>query len=109
MPRIAWRLDRSTGRQRPFRPGLGGCLLWFLILVAVLLVLALFFGGFRKGTQTSGLGEPGAGVIAQACRARAASCSPSSSIDFSRISTFRIFPVTVIGNSSTTCTYRGIL
>ena len=44
------------------------------------------------------------GVIAQACRARAASCSPSSSIDFSRISTFRIFPVTVIGNSSVTCT-----
>ena len=31
------------------------CLLWFLILVAMLLVLALFFGGFRKGTQTSGL------------------------------------------------------
>jgi hypothetical protein len=55
MPRIAWRVNRRTGRQRPFRPGLGGCLLWFLILVAVLLVLALFFGGFRKGTQTSGL------------------------------------------------------
>lgn len=57
MPRISWRVDRRTGRQRPFRPGLGGCLLWFLILIAVLLVLALFFGGFRKGTQNSGLGR----------------------------------------------------
>jgi hypothetical protein len=57
MPRIAWRVNRSTGRSRPFRPGLGGCLLWFLIVIAVLLVVALFFGWFRKGTP-SGLGRP---------------------------------------------------
>lgn len=50
-------MDRSTGRQRPFRPGLGGCLLWFLIVIAVLLVVALFVGGFRKGTP-NGLGPP---------------------------------------------------
>lgn len=50
-------MDRRTGRHRPFRPGLGGCLLWFLIVIAVLLVLALFFGGFRKGT-TSSLNRP---------------------------------------------------
>jgi hypothetical protein len=50
MFRMAWRVNRRTGRERPFRPRLGGCLLWFLLLIAVLLVLALFFGGFRKGT-----------------------------------------------------------
>jgi hypothetical protein len=50
MFRMAWRVNRKTGRERPFRPRLGGCLLWFLLLIAVLLVLALFFGGFRKGT-----------------------------------------------------------
>jgi hypothetical protein len=53
MFRMAWRVDRRTGRERPFRPRLGGCLLWFLILLAIVLVLALFFGGFRKGTRTS--------------------------------------------------------
>jgi hypothetical protein len=53
MFRMAWRVNRRTGRERPFRPRLGGCLLWFLILIAVLLVLAIVFGGFRKGTQTS--------------------------------------------------------
>jgi hypothetical protein len=53
MFRMAWRVNRRTGRERPFRPRLGGCLLWFLILIAILLVLAILFGGFRKGTQTS--------------------------------------------------------
>jgi hypothetical protein len=53
MFRMAWRVNRRTGRERPFRPRLGGCLLWFLILIAVILVLALFFGGFRKGTHAS--------------------------------------------------------
>jgi hypothetical protein len=70
MPRISWRVDRSTGRQRPFRPGLGGCLLWFLIVIAVLLIVALFIGGFRKGT-TSGLNRPSApAVTAQVVSAR---------------------------------------
>jgi len=56
-------VDRSTGRQRPFKPGLGGCLLWFLIVIAVLLIVALFVGGFRKGT-TSGLNRPSAPAVA---------------------------------------------
>ena len=55
---MAWRVNRRTGRERPFRPRLGGCLLWFLILIAVLLVLAVLFGGFRKGTQTSSAHHP---------------------------------------------------
>jgi hypothetical protein len=52
MFRMAWRVDRKTGRERPFRPRLGGCLLWILILIAILLVAALFFGGVRKGTAS---------------------------------------------------------
>jgi hypothetical protein len=50
MLRMAWRVNRKPGRERPFRPRLGGCLLWILILIAILLVAALFFGGVRKGT-----------------------------------------------------------
>ena len=50
---MAWRVNRRTGRARPFRPRLGGCLLWFLILIAIVLVLALFLGGFRKGERSS--------------------------------------------------------
>jgi hypothetical protein len=53
MFRMAWRVNRRTGRERPFRPRLGGCLLWFLILIAIVLVLALFLGGFRKGSHTA--------------------------------------------------------
>jgi hypothetical protein len=58
MFRMAWRVNRRTGSERPFRPRLGGCLLWFLILVAILLVLAVLFGGFRKGTETSSSPRP---------------------------------------------------
>ncbi len=53
MFRLAWRVNRKTGRERPFRPRLGGCLLWILILIAIVLVAALFLGGFRKGTHTA--------------------------------------------------------
>ncbi len=93
---MAWRVNRSTGRERPFRPRLGGCLLWILILIAIVLVLAVFLGGVRKGTRSA--------PAPQAWRAFAASSSPSRPIDFSRISTLRILPVTVIGNSSVTWT-----
>ena len=55
---MAWRVNRKTGRERPFRPRLGGCLLWFLILIAIVLVLALFFGGVRKGTKTAPAPRP---------------------------------------------------
>ena len=50
---MAWRVNRKTGRERPFRPHLGGCLLWILILIAILLVAALFFGGVRKGAHSA--------------------------------------------------------
>jgi hypothetical protein len=53
MFRLGWRVNRRTGRERPFRPRLGGCLLWLLLLIVIVVVAALFLGGFRKGTQTS--------------------------------------------------------
>jgi hypothetical protein len=58
MFRMAWRVNRKTGRERPFRPRLGGCLLWILILIAILLVAALFFGGVRKSNHSAPAARP---------------------------------------------------
>jgi hypothetical protein len=52
--------------RRGGRPGRGGrprrrlrgCLLLIVGLIIVLIALSLFFGGFQKGTKTSGLGAP---------------------------------------------------
>lgn len=40
-----------------------GCLLWILILIVVLIVLSLLFGGFQKGTKALGAGTRVACVI----------------------------------------------
>jgi hypothetical protein len=48
----------GAGPRRP-RIRLGGCLLWLLGLLIVLVILSLLFGGFQKGTRT-GLGRPAA-------------------------------------------------
>jgi hypothetical protein len=32
--------------------------MWILILIVVLIILSVMFGGFTKGTKTSGLGAP---------------------------------------------------
>lgn len=42
--------DRRRGRRWPQSRAMG-CLLWILILIAVLIVLSLLFGGFQKGTK----------------------------------------------------------
>jgi hypothetical protein len=42
----AWR--RGPRRQRS---RLTGCLLWVVGLIVILIVLALLFGGFQKGTK----------------------------------------------------------
>jgi len=70
-------VDRSTGRQRPFKPGLGGCLLWFLIVVAVLLIVALFVGGFRKGTPSS-LDRPSAPAVTAPAATGPAATGPAA-------------------------------
>ncbi len=51
-------MNPNRGRERPFRPRLGGCLLWILILIAILLVAALFFGGVRKGSAAGPAPRP---------------------------------------------------
>jgi hypothetical protein len=47
-----WRRDRTPGGRR------AGCLLWVVILLAVLVVLSLLFGGFRMGTKAGGAPAP---------------------------------------------------
>ena len=58
--------------SRPRRPRmrLGGCLLWLLGLLIVLVILALLFGGFQKGTKVNGTGPP----LARPCQLRAPAC-----------------------------------
>jgi len=50
-------------RSRREQPGGGrrlgwpiGCLLWLVLLVVVLIVLSVLFGGFRLGTRAAGPG-----------------------------------------------------
>jgi flagellar basal body-associated protein FliL len=42
---------RAGGEARGPRRRAMGCLIWMLVLVVVLLVLALMFGGFQKGSK----------------------------------------------------------
>jgi hypothetical protein len=44
---------RSPGRTTWRRPK-GGCLLWVLGLLVILVILSLMFGGFQKGTKAGG-------------------------------------------------------
>jgi hypothetical protein len=52
-------------RRRSPRSRAAGCLLWVVLLVALLIVLSVLFGGFQKGTQVKGSGparrDPSAG------------------------------------------------
>lgn len=47
-----WRRGRTPGGRR------AGCLLWVVILLIVLVVLSLLFGGFQMGTKAGGDGAP---------------------------------------------------
>jgi len=72
---LRW-LTGPSARTRPprtRRSRLGGCLLWLLVLIAVLVVVALLFGGFRKGTKAA---VPGATWPAQVAIGRPA-CLPA--------------------------------
>ena len=48
--------DWNTGPRRRWRPRsrASGCLTLILVVIVVLVVLALMFGGFQKGTKSSG-------------------------------------------------------
>ncbi len=45
----SWRGRRRGGGQRSRAKG---CLLWVLLVIVVLIVLSLMFGGFQKGTKS---------------------------------------------------------
>lgn len=53
-----WRIGLLGSRPRRPRIRLGGCLLWLLGLLIVLVILSLLFGGFQKGTKVNGTGPP---------------------------------------------------
>ena len=45
---------RSKGPRRYWpRSRAGGCLLWIVLLIVILIVFSLLFGGFQKGTKVS--------------------------------------------------------
>ena len=54
MPSSLRRRTRNGGPSLP-HSRLTGCLLWVLGLIVILIILALLFGGFQKGTKV-GLG-----------------------------------------------------
>jgi hypothetical protein len=51
----------NEGPRRRWRPRsrAAGCLTWLLVLIVVLVVLALMFGGFQKGTKSGSLAPAG--------------------------------------------------
>jgi hypothetical protein len=62
------RRERFNGRRWRPRSRAVGCLLWVVLLIVILIVLALAFGGFQKGTKYSALGAgspyPAAATVA---------------------------------------------
>jgi hypothetical protein len=42
-------------RRRWPRSRAGGCLLWIVLLIVILIILSVMFGGFQKGTKSNGL------------------------------------------------------
>jgi hypothetical protein len=61
------RAEQPDGGRRLSRPA--GCLLWLVLLVIVLVVLSVLFGGFRLGTPAGGPG-PRPPVIGAAAAVR---------------------------------------
>jgi hypothetical protein len=65
---IRWRgrQEQPGGRRRLGRPL--GCLLWLVLLVVVLVMLSVLFGGFRLGTRAEGPGPRSPLISAAALR-----------------------------------------
>jgi hypothetical protein len=49
------RYSRGRWRRRWPRSRAGGCLMWILIIVVLLIICSVLFGGFQKGTKATGL------------------------------------------------------
>jgi hypothetical protein len=67
-----WQWRRQHRRRRTV-----GCMLWILTLLAVLLVLALLFGGFQRGHKVGSTGP--AGPVPASSAPRSASVAGSVS------------------------------
>jgi hypothetical protein len=66
---LSGRREGYGGRRRRWpRSRAGGCLLWIVLLIAILIVLSVMFGGFQKGTKESGLGWAGTASAASLYR-----------------------------------------
>ena len=59
------RAEYGGRRRRWPRSRAGGCLLWIVLLIVVLIVLSVLFGGFQKGTQVKGLGPASVAAAAR--------------------------------------------
>jgi hypothetical protein len=68
------RRRRGGGDGRRIRAR--GCLLWVLLVIVVLIILSLMFGGFQKGTKSGGLGQH------QGLGSPASSCTTCTSVPF---------------------------
>jgi hypothetical protein len=53
---LRWLFRPAERPRRGPRSRFGGCLLWVLGLIIVLVILMLMFGGFQKGTKVTGMG-----------------------------------------------------
>ena len=62
-PRWGW-IPGGAGRPRR-RSRAFGCLLWLIALIVILIIAALLFGGFQKGTKAVGTGTGTTGTSAQ--------------------------------------------
>lgn len=105
-------------RERRPRSRLAGCLVWIVALIALLILLSLLFGGFRKGTKAAGYrGRPGTWLVLAGCdhgRLRTSrSCASTHSFttiaEPSEISLFSTFPREFFGSSSRNSMTRGYL
>jgi hypothetical protein len=56
--RSGWRKQSRPAARRWRVRGPAGCLLWVVILVLILLVLSVLFGGFQRGTKAEPAGRP---------------------------------------------------
>jgi hypothetical protein len=59
------RREGYGGRRRRWpRSRAGSYLLWIVLLIVILIVLSVLFGGFQKGTKAGSLGPaPAVGVV----------------------------------------------
>jgi hypothetical protein len=63
-----WLRVRRAKRERRWRHRnrRTGCLMWLLILILAVIAIALFFGGFTKGSKVGGIPAPARATVTTA-------------------------------------------